>query len=371
MAEILFVTWDGGGNVPPALGIARELRARGHTVRFLGHRTQAAAARRGRLRAVATAPRADVSSTASDTPARHDGRVRRPRHGARPARRRRARPADLVVVDCLMFGALDAGAAPGCATSSSSTSTTAYYEQGCLRGPLGLSLPLRRLRPARRWPRRRPVRHDGARARSRQRPRRTWTRPARSSRSHRSPRRDAPHGAGQPEHLRVPGMRRPCSASSTHRAGSAPGAWSRPAPRSTRRPAARAGVEVHRFVPHGELMPRASLLVGHGGHGTTMQALAHDLPVLVMPMDRYTDQPMVGPQRRGRPAPAGWCPRGATADELAPVIAELLADGPHRAAAARLGAAIREQPGAPAAPTAVEALLRDGAAAPGRPAARP
>ena len=30
MADILFVTWDGGGNVPPALGIADELQARGH-----------------------------------------------------------------------------------------------------------------------------------------------------------------------------------------------------------------------------------------------------------------------------------------------------------------------------------------------------
>ncbi|HET9995865.1 MAG TPA: hypothetical protein VFQ17_00040, partial [Nocardioides sp.] len=43
MADILFVTWDGGGNVPPAVGIAAELAARGHRVRFLGHPTQAAA----------------------------------------------------------------------------------------------------------------------------------------------------------------------------------------------------------------------------------------------------------------------------------------------------------------------------------------
>ncbi len=41
MADILFVTWDGGGNVPPALGIARELQAQGHAVRFLGHEIQA------------------------------------------------------------------------------------------------------------------------------------------------------------------------------------------------------------------------------------------------------------------------------------------------------------------------------------------
>ena len=44
-AEILFVTWDGGGNVPPALGIAAELAARGHRTRFLGHRSQESALR--------------------------------------------------------------------------------------------------------------------------------------------------------------------------------------------------------------------------------------------------------------------------------------------------------------------------------------
>ncbi|HYE95080.1 MAG TPA: glycosyltransferase [Rubricoccaceae bacterium] len=31
----LFVTWEGGGNVPPVLGLARRLAARGHTVRVL------------------------------------------------------------------------------------------------------------------------------------------------------------------------------------------------------------------------------------------------------------------------------------------------------------------------------------------------
>jgi hypothetical protein len=37
MARILAVTWDGGGNVPPMLGIAGELQRRGHQVRVLGH----------------------------------------------------------------------------------------------------------------------------------------------------------------------------------------------------------------------------------------------------------------------------------------------------------------------------------------------
>ena len=43
MARILAVTWDGGGNVPPLLGVATRLRERGHHVRVLGHAQQRAA----------------------------------------------------------------------------------------------------------------------------------------------------------------------------------------------------------------------------------------------------------------------------------------------------------------------------------------
>src|SRR5690349_19022912 len=40
MARFAFLTWDGGGNVPPAVGIAQELVARGHQVGFLGYEVQ-------------------------------------------------------------------------------------------------------------------------------------------------------------------------------------------------------------------------------------------------------------------------------------------------------------------------------------------
>lgn len=40
--SFLFVTWDGGGNLPPAIGMAQDLMANGHSVRFLGHRSQRA-----------------------------------------------------------------------------------------------------------------------------------------------------------------------------------------------------------------------------------------------------------------------------------------------------------------------------------------
>ena len=41
MPDFLFATLDAGGNLPPALGIARELVRDGHRVRFLGEPQQA------------------------------------------------------------------------------------------------------------------------------------------------------------------------------------------------------------------------------------------------------------------------------------------------------------------------------------------
>jgi MGT family glycosyltransferase len=40
MTRFAFATWDGGGNVPPAIGIAQELRSRGHDAVFIGYEVQ-------------------------------------------------------------------------------------------------------------------------------------------------------------------------------------------------------------------------------------------------------------------------------------------------------------------------------------------
>ncbi len=40
------------------------------------------------------------------------------------------------------------------------------------------------------------------------------------------------------------------------------------------------------FVPHSQVFPQADLVITHGGHGTLMRALAHELPVLCVPMGR-------------------------------------------------------------------------------------
>jgi UDP:flavonoid glycosyltransferase YjiC (YdhE family) len=40
MTRFAFVTWDGGGATPPAIGLAQELTLRGHEVMFFGYETQ-------------------------------------------------------------------------------------------------------------------------------------------------------------------------------------------------------------------------------------------------------------------------------------------------------------------------------------------
>src|SRR5687767_1596398 len=66
--EVLQVLWDGGGNVPPQLAIARTLVERGHRVRILGHRCQRdrAEATGASFRAYRHAPDADASRPETD-----------------------------------------------------------------------------------------------------------------------------------------------------------------------------------------------------------------------------------------------------------------------------------------------------------------
>ena len=96
-----------------------------------------------------------------------------------------------------------------------------------------------------------------------------------------------------------------------------------------------------------------------------MRALAHDLPLVVMPMHPLLDQPMVG--AAVTTAGAGeLVAKKAKPEQLRRVITRLLADGPHRRAAAGLGAEIRRLDGTSTAAGLVEELARDEATIRGR-----
>ncbi len=115
-----------------------------------------------------------------------------------------------------------------------------------------------------------------------------------------------------------------------------------------------AGPEVARRRDHGDLLPATALVIGHGGHSTTARALSHGIPLLVLPMHPLIDQPAVGRavQRHGV---GRMLRKTADATTIRRSVVELLADGPHRDAARRLGVQARSADGAVAA---VDALAR-------------
>jgi UDP:flavonoid glycosyltransferase YjiC (YdhE family) len=369
MPEILFVTWDGGGNVPPALGIASVLVARGHRVRFLGHEANRAAVETAGFEHEAYATARPFSSLAPGSPFAQLAMFADRGMGRDLLASLRRSPADLVVVDCLLFGAMEALRESGTRYVVLEHLYDAYLRGPWLRGPLGLGMRVRRLRPTRSLAGAEatlvatlPELDPGSRA------------------SHAagldfvgpvvppvSPRPDATEPAVlvSLSTYAFPGMagRLQALLDAAGELDARVVATTGPAidPGDLR---AAPNTELHRFVPHAEVMPAVSLVVGHGGHGTTMQALAHDVPVLVMPMHPFLDQPMVGASVAAAGAGA-VVRRSAKPVELVPVLAALLADGPHRAAAARLGAAIRALPGAPNGADRVEALLVSPAPAPG------
>ena len=51
-----------------------------------------------------------------------------------------------------------------------------------------------------------------------------------------------------------------------------------------------ANVHIERYVPQAELLPHCHLVISHGGSGSVMGALAHGLPMVVIPMG--ADQPL-------------------------------------------------------------------------------
>ena len=49
---------------------------------------------------------------------------------------------------------------------------------------------------------------------------------------------------------------------------------------------AAANVVVRSFVPHADVMPHASLVITHAGHGTVIRALTAGIPLVCIPLGR-------------------------------------------------------------------------------------
>jgi UDP:flavonoid glycosyltransferase YjiC (YdhE family) len=118
-----------------------------------------------------------------------------------------------------------------------------------------------------------------------------------------------------------------------------------------------ANASMHSWLDHDEVLASASLVVGHGGHSTTMRALSFGVPLVVMPANPLVDQKLVGAalERTG----AGiLLPKHAGRKRIRAAIDAVLGDPAYRRSAARLGEQIRERDGAEVAADAVEEFVR-------------
>jgi UDP:flavonoid glycosyltransferase YjiC (YdhE family) len=112
---------------------------------------------------------------------------------------------------------------------------------------------------------------------------------------------------------------------------------------------------VEAWVPQGDVLPHAAVIVCHAGSGTMIGALEAGVPIVAVPL--FADQPQNA--KRIAEVGAGVVVEGrtATADALRTAIRQVLANDAYRSAAQRLAREIAALPTTDAAVDAFEALI--------------
>jgi UDP:flavonoid glycosyltransferase YjiC (YdhE family) len=118
-------------------------------------------------------------------------------------------------------------------------------------------------------------------------------------------------------------------------------------------------VRLVRSAPHGAVLPHASAVITHAGHGTVVKALAAGVPLVCLPLGR--DQLEVA--RRVSVAGAGiTVGKGASPARIAAAVGRVLGESAYGSAAGRLASAIAEELREDRAVLALEALAGTGGA---------
>jgi len=354
MSRFLFVTWDGGGNVGPAVEIAKELQRRGEEVRFLGQEQQRKSLERWGFTFAAYSKPGSWTAIGKRGALKNAVGFLNLLIGRSLGRDLIASvektPTDLVMVDCLLFGVLDAAARAGVHHVVLMHSLHSAIDKKMASGAPGTVARIVGLHPRKLWAGADLIivatleeldspAHPGSTMSL------NYTGPA------------LPEFSESPARPTVPtilvSMSTTYLAGQTHVLQKVIDALTDLPVRAiiTTGPAvdpdelrAPANTEMHRYLPHAEVMTTVSLVIGHGGHSTTMLALAHDLPLLILPMNLMFDQAIIGHaiQEKG----AGiTLPSSSTPTQIHAAIERILTNGAYQRNATRLGAAIRASRG--------------------------
>jgi MGT family glycosyltransferase len=377
MSTFVFVTWNGGGNVTPALGIARALVEHRHTVAFLGEETQ-----RGRIEAAGFAfttftRRPDWGGTPPQTPAERQRLLMRTiwmnEDLADDLTAVLARsPADMVVVDCMLAGIL--------ANSSRFEVPTAVLVHSLFASVLDMRDALitmgNRLRveaglpaldvAAMKWEHKDLVlvttlrEFDGIT--DDPAPQVHYVGPVFEQQStppgwHLPWDRDDPRPLVVASFSTMPGQTSPALLqrvlnaleSLPLRVLLATGPVS-PEILTTPPNAAVVG-----YVPHAAVLPYAALAINHAGHGSVMAALAHGVPLVCLPT-LGADQSIIA--GRVQALGAGKAiPGQAGANELRSAVEQVMTTPAYREAAERLAKLIGQENGATNGASVLEAYV--------------
>lgn len=362
MTTALIVTAGMGGNLPPMLGIGRSLMRRGWTV--IVHADEATRPRAEKegftfvlAKGFAYDPAEDRSTLSAFREIPRFWADRGRGHDAVAVAR--ATGADVALVDVLLVGALAELERAGVATTVVVHSTWEGV-QLWLGGPLGALGRLRGVAPLPTVARadRVLVASDARLARPQRMPANVRiTGPVLEEPPSSRPGRSRPLVLASLSTVHFPGqhetMQHLLDALAPLPVDVAAGSGNAVDPVGLR---AGANTTLTRLVDHAALMPEASAVVSHGGHATTVRALAHGLPMLFVPMHPMMDQPRIA--RAVAAAGAGLVvSRTASPELMRAAMQRLLQEPSFRRAAQRLGDDFVAVDGAARAADEVEALV--------------
>jgi UDP:flavonoid glycosyltransferase YjiC (YdhE family) len=364
MGDILFVTWDGGGNLPPAIGIAAELQRRGEVVRMLGHEQLRSTIERAGLRFEPYSHPYTYSTTTPEPWLRwmrgFQAILNDRSLGDDLLASVQREPTDLVVIDCILRSALRAAEQSHVRRA---VLVHSFYDIASLG--MGSNGPIARLRGRSSMHRWSDV-EVGLIATLRSLDPDGHTTLPDCTRFTGPVWQGTPRPAEQPDgEPRIlvglssgffPGQQRVLQNILDALSGL-------PVRAVVTTPAIPAedlrvpeNAELHSYLPHAEVLQTVSLVIGHGGHGTTMAALSRDLPVIVLPMARFMDQFKIG-QALEKAGAGRMLPKRSSPQRIRRAIEQVLGDERYRLAASRLGAEIRQQDGASVAADTIADVL--------------
>jgi MGT family glycosyltransferase len=116
-------------------------------------------------------------------------------------------------------------------------------------------------------------------------------------------------------------------------------------------------IRVERFLPLAHVLPRCDLVVCHGGSGTVIAALAHGLPLVIVPM--AADQPHNAARCEALGVGRTLLPADCTPEAVRDEVHAVLADPAYRRNAARVRDEAAAMPGPEYAVTLLEQLARE------------